>query len=546
MRRNFARSRSGRRAAIAAAFAGALVASLLVGANSATAEPEAGSQHPGTRSQDFPRRPGCATSDDPLTHRWTFHNELGRELEAIERKSTGRVQVRQYGQTVNGTELWSARVGYGDRVLMVQSAIHGNERTGTEALLNILRYLGKSDDRAAKRTLRNITLVALPMVNPDGGELNRRANVISWDQVEDLHPQLEEAAKAWYFYDDADPRGFDLNRDFNPNLDYEPRAEDLPGRPVDGGFFLTPESQAIRDLYVDLRAEFGKVDAVVDLHHAGPCGRLEGGPQDGKLVSVELDYPPLGANDGAAYEDEWPLLDQDESRRYALAAANGMRDAAPEQSPLAAVGRYVHFEEREYAGQGRSAFALNGSASVLFEVRGQSDAFGQKGMRMFIQAVENGLWGIMGAMATGEVDELDGDDFFDLPHTGWESAEDRAARREWLAADLESVTAAASDIDRFGATAGDSLALEFGNDLGEPSASTAVRFDAAAVLKCGYAKVDCEVVDGNTLTVSAAEPFGSPRDLGEEEVTDVRNLADADGEPVTVDEPVAVVVGAGG
>lgn len=411
------------KAAAATAFAGILAMSLLV--------------NTGTGVEAAPvakdNRPGCQTTDDPPTNRWTFHNELGRELKAIQRKSLGRVQVKQYGETVNGTEMWSARVGFGDQVLMVQSAIHGNERTGTEALLNILRELGTKNNASTKQILRNVTLVALPMVNPDGGERNRRVNAITWDQVAEQFPQLEGAPPAWYFRGTEEPAGFDLNRDFHPQLDYQPRPQDLPGEQVDAGFFLSPESQAIRDTYLGLRSEFGEPPVVVDLHHAGPCGRLEGGPQDGKLVSVELDYAPLGANDGEAYKDEWPLLDQEMSRRYALAAANGMQDAVVnDQSPLAAVGRYVHFEDREYAGQGRSAFALNGSPTVLFEVRGQSDDFGQKGMSMFVQSVENGLGGIMDAMATDEIEELDGNDFFDLGHTGWETDADRDARDEWL------------------------------------------------------------------------------------------------------------------
>ena len=156
----------------------------------------------------------------------------------------------------------------------------------------------------------------------------------------------------------------------------------------------------------------------------GPCDRLTGGPQDGRLISVSLDYPPLGVNDGAAYQAQWPLLDQDKSRRYALAVANGMKDAYGSQSPLAAVGRYYHPDAREYAGQGRSAFAMNGSATVLFEVRGQSDDIGMKMHGMLIRSVRTGVESLIEAMASGEVDRLDGDDFFDLPDYGWEQSGD--------------------------------------------------------------------------------------------------------------------------
>lgn len=380
---------------------------------------------PTTASAGDPAQGTCKTFDDPRYNGWTRYAELGPELRRIAAASHGRVTVDVVGRTQLGRELYAARVGTGDRVLLVQSAIHGNERTGTEALLGILRHLGTSGDPATVRALRGITLVAMPMVNPDGGEINRRANVISWDQVVARHPQLAGAPRAWYHVLSGDGHalpGFDLNRDFNADLNYVPRAADLPGRQVDAGFYLSPESQAIRDVYVGLRREFGRVDAVVDLHHMGPCDRLTGGPQDGKPISISLDYPPLGVNDGAAYKAKWPLLDQDSSRRHALAVALGLRAAYGEQSPIAGVGRYFHPDEREYAGQGRSAFAMNGSATVLFEVRGQSDDLGQKLKGMLVQSVRTGVESLIDAMATHAVDTLDGDTFFTLPDYGWDTA----------------------------------------------------------------------------------------------------------------------------
>ena len=400
-----------RRAAVALASAAALTGSLAL-------------VSPVTATAGDPAEGTCKTFDDPQYNGWTSHQELGRQLDQIERTSKGRVQVDVVGRTQLGRELYTARVGTGDRVLLVQSAIHGNERTGTEALLGILKDLGTGNDPDTLRALQGVTLVAMPMVNPDGGEINRRANVVSWDQVVTQYPQLTGAPRAWYHSlsgDGINLPGFDLNRDFHPNLNYVPQPGDLPGQQVDAGFFLSPESRTIRDVYVGLQREFGTVDAVVDLHHMGPCDRLTGGPQDGRHISVSLDYPPLGVNDGAAYQTDWPLLDQDASRRHALAVANGIRAAYGEQSPLAATGRYFHPDAREYAGQGRSAFALNGSATVLFEVRGQQDDLGQKLKGMLVQSVRTGVESLIDAMASGSVDTLDGDDFFTLPDYGWDT-----------------------------------------------------------------------------------------------------------------------------
>lgn len=401
-----------RRSAALVAVAGAsLLSATLCAAPATAAEPAQGV---------------CKTFDDPQFMGWVTYDELGPRLRHIEQASHGRVQVDVVGQTTQGRNLYAARVGTGDRVLQVQSAIHGNERTGTEALLGMLTDLGTSQDAATAETLRNVTVVAMPMVNPDGGEINRRANVISWDQVAATYPQLEGAPRAWYHVlrgDGIDLPGFDLNRDFNADLDYVPRPEDMPGDPRDAGFYLSPESRAIRDVYVGLQHEFGQVDAFVDLHHMGPCDRLDGGEQDGKLISVALDYPPLGVNDGAAYKAVWPALDQDKSRRVALSAANAILDEYGSQSPLAAVGRYFHPDAREFAGQARSAFAMHGTGTVLFEVRGQQDDIGPKQKGMLVRSVRTGVEGIVDGLATDSVDQLDGDAFFDLPDYGWDNAD---------------------------------------------------------------------------------------------------------------------------
>lgn len=393
----------------------ALTASVLAAVPASAAEPEGPGQ--GT----------CKTFDDPSWSGWTDHQQLGKALAQIEKTSGGRVDVEVAGYSAQGRELWAARAGTGDKVMLVISAIHGNERTGTEALLGILRHLGSSNDPQTRQLLEELTFVAMPMVNPDGGELNRRMNVRPWEDVVAEFPQLAGAPRAWYHQlrgDGIDLPGFDLNRDFNPDLDYVPNPADLPGRSTDAGFFLSPESRAIRDMYVKLRDEKGAVDAFVDLHHMGPCDRLTGGEQDGKLISVSLDYPPLGAQDGAKYKAQWPALDQDKSRRYALAVANGIRAAYGNQSPLAAVGRYYHPDSREYAGQARSAFALNGTGTVLFEVRGQQDDLGQKLHGMLVQSVRTGVESLMVALATGSVDTLNGDDFFKLPDYGWDTTAD--------------------------------------------------------------------------------------------------------------------------
>ncbi|SFA99849.1 Zinc carboxypeptidase [Lentibacillus halodurans] len=342
---------------------------------------------------------GAATDD-----RFMTYEELVENLNQIEAESSGEVEVDVIGQSRQDREVYSARVGSGDEVLLINGNIHGNEKSGPEALLQMLNTLGTSDSTLAQQVREGVTIVAIPRLNVDGAEITQRQNIFPWDDVISTYPNLEGSDSAWYYSERND--GFDINRDFNPDLSYEPVLEDLPGTGADPGFFLTNESRMLRDLYLDLKNEFGNVEAFVDLHHMGTPNLNE----TGEDVTIAIDYPPLGPEDSTKY-DEWPNLDQEESRRYALAAALGVKEFSDNEEP--GVARYLHPEERDLPGQARSSFALNGTATVLFEMPGQQPEYGYD--QELIDRVENGLWGIASRMADNSIDNLNGDDFLKLP-----------------------------------------------------------------------------------------------------------------------------------
>jgi len=330
---------------------------------------------------------------------WMTNEELVERLNEIEEASDGKVELGILGQSSQGTDIPMVRVGTGDQVSIINGQIHGNEFSGPEAIISMLEKL--ADDSAFSQHIRDeLTIIFIPRFNMDGAVLTQRQNVFPWEQVVETYPHLEDADPAWYYNSRA--QGFDMNRDFNADLDYEVKAEDLPGNTLLPGFFITSESQALRDLYIELRDEFGHVELFVDVHHMGtPVTNKTGEP-----VTIAIDFPPLGPDDSDKYDD-WPLLDQDKSKRYSLAAALGVKELSDEEET--GVSQYIHFQERDYPGQARSAFALNGTATVLFEMPGQQPAYGYD--QELIDRVENGLWGMITRAADGTIDELNGDDF---------------------------------------------------------------------------------------------------------------------------------------
>lgn len=386
--------------------ASALAIGLTFGCLSLAASPAIAEGTPGT--------PHCGTeTGDTGTNAWTSYSELQKELKKLERQSKGSLTLTTIGKSNQGRSITAARVGTGSKVILTQSEIHGNEKTGTVALLKLLKTLSANTPEAEKLR-KQVTVVAVPMMNPDGSELDRRANDRTWEQVIADFPQLKDAQPSWNYYQDslqgddysAKP-GFDVNRDFNPDLDYVPQAEDFPGSSSEAGWFIHPESQAVRDLYRSLQKEFGTVDTFVDLHHQGPC--YEAG-NTGKQVTLSLSGKFVEIGSHPEYSDSYR---PEYSKQLVLAAEDSLSSRG--NSPFGTISLYD--QNVDLPGTALGAFGLNGSGTVLFEVRGQTQSWGAKKKGQLVKAVESGVTGIIHGVADGSVTSYDPDDYTKIPET---------------------------------------------------------------------------------------------------------------------------------
>ena len=123
-------------------------------------------------AQEAPQNPGgpCIQSDQHVSlESIYFYDDVVRELNRIERSSQGLVTVNSAGQSGQGRELLYATVGTGDTVFWIQGRIHGNERLGSQAALQVLDWL-TSGDPAARFIREKLTVIVIPMYNPDGAE----------------------------------------------------------------------------------------------------------------------------------------------------------------------------------------------------------------------------------------------------------------------------------------------------------------------------------------------------------------------------------------
>ena len=347
--------------------------------------------------------------------------ELTKTLFQLEANSKGAVDVEVAGQSFEGLDIYTARVGTGDKVLLIQSEIHGNEKTGTVAILDLLKSLS-GNSKQAKELREEVTIVFMPMMNPDASEADKRRNSMTWSDAVAAYPQLAGAAPSWNYldrgisqgYDYAANPGFDVNRDFNPDLDYVPEAQDFPGASNQPGWFLTPESQASRDVYKSLQDEFGNVDVFVDLHHQG-LYYVDGTPDPVTLSLSAQFVPDPSSPEGAKYAEYADNYDYDFSRQLNLLAYNELQSYG--NSKFTNISLYS--QGLDLPGTALGTYALNGSGTVLFEVRGQTQSLGQKEKGQLSKSVERGLSAIIEGVADGSVAELDPEDYEDIPLTAY-------------------------------------------------------------------------------------------------------------------------------
>lgn len=352
---------------------------------------------------------------------FTDYSELQHQLEKIKQSSKGIVEVEVVGQSNQGRDIYKATVGTGDKVILIQSEIHGNEKTGTVAIMNMLKNLS-NNSKQSREIREEVTFVFMPMMNPDASEGDKRRNTMTWDEVLVDFPQLEEAAPSWNYldrgisqsFDYGKTPGFDVNRDFNPDLNYVPEAKDFPGRSDSPGWFITPEAQTARDVYKSLKTEHRNVDVFIDLHHQGMY--YVAGTADEVTLSLSAQFVPdpntQAGEKYAEYKDEY---NYDFSRQLNVAAYKELQSYG--NSPFTNVSLYS--QGLDLPGTALGSYALNGSGTVLFEVKGQTQMMGHKQKGQLVKAVERGLSGIVSAVSDGSVEELNPEDYEKIPLTSY-------------------------------------------------------------------------------------------------------------------------------
>jgi hypothetical protein len=102
---------------------------------------------------------------------------LGADLQRLAASSGGLVRIAGRGVSAEGRPILVLTAGTGPAKVLLWSQMHGDEPTATSALVDLLSHLAASrEEPATRHLLERLTIVAVPMLNPDGSVRNDRRN----------------------------------------------------------------------------------------------------------------------------------------------------------------------------------------------------------------------------------------------------------------------------------------------------------------------------------------------------------------------------------
>ncbi|MHB1222497.1 MAG: M14 family metallopeptidase [Gemmatimonadaceae bacterium] len=134
-----------------------------------------------------------------ITTRRFTHDRLWAVLDPI--VASPALRVAEIGRSIQGRPIRAVTFGGGPTTVLLWSQMHGDESTATMALADILGWLADADPAVAQRQIRDriaerLTVVMVPMLNPDGAELFQRQNAVGVDVNRDADRLATPEARA--------------------------------------------------------------------------------------------------------------------------------------------------------------------------------------------------------------------------------------------------------------------------------------------------------------------------------------------------------------
>ena len=116
-----------------------------------------------------------------------IHSVVQAELARAVERAPGVLALEEIGESIEGRPIRAVRCGQGERRVLLWSQMHGDEPTGTLALLDVFGLLSerRGEEAWVEEMLEQISVLAIPMLNPDGAERRRRETAAQIDMNRD-------------------------------------------------------------------------------------------------------------------------------------------------------------------------------------------------------------------------------------------------------------------------------------------------------------------------------------------------------------------------
>jgi len=121
-----------------------------------------------------------------LSGRYLHHKHLVPILKELQ----SPCKVEEIGFSVRGLPIEKITIGHGPTKILIWSQMHGNESTTTKAVFDLLKALTRGYENA-KDILEKLSLVIIPMLNPDGALAYTRLNANDIDLNRDAQNRTQ-------------------------------------------------------------------------------------------------------------------------------------------------------------------------------------------------------------------------------------------------------------------------------------------------------------------------------------------------------------------
>jgi len=133
--------------------------------------------------KDFPTGKYARWMADGINH-LTYDQVMNKLKSWVENAPKGmNASLIRIGKSVLGRDINATVFGNGSRYIVIDAAIHGNEKNPTPALLRLLEVIQENFEMGGywKERLKEVRVIVIPILNPDGYVKNTRENANGQD-----------------------------------------------------------------------------------------------------------------------------------------------------------------------------------------------------------------------------------------------------------------------------------------------------------------------------------------------------------------------------